>query len=71
MADDLQGKATHIGGKIKEGLGDLVGDRRLEREGKLDQMEGQAEQDQARAEEVMEDAALRRASARQAKNTQI
>jgi uncharacterized protein YjbJ (UPF0337 family) len=71
MADDLQGKATHIGGKIKEGLGDLVGDRRLEREGKLDQMEGQAEQDQARAEEVLEDAALRRASARQAKNTQI
>jgi uncharacterized protein YjbJ (UPF0337 family) len=71
MADDLQGKATHIGGKIKEGLGDLVGDRRLEREGKLDQMEGQAEQDQARAEGVMEDAALRRASARQAKNTQI
>jgi uncharacterized protein YjbJ (UPF0337 family) len=71
MADDLQGKANHVGGKIKEGLGDLLGDRRLEREGKLDQMEGRAEQDQARAEEALEDAALRRASARQAKNEGI
>src|SRR5690606_22878017 len=51
MADDAAGKATHLGGKIKEGVGDLLGDREMEREGKLDQMEGQAEQDQARAEE--------------------
>ena len=56
MADDLSGKATHLGGKIKEGLGDLLGDRSLQREGKLDQVEGRAEQDQVRAENAVLDA---------------
>ncbi|MEX2569715.1 MAG: CsbD family protein [Gemmatimonadota bacterium] len=67
MADDAAGKAGHLGGKIKEGAGELLGDRELEREGKLDQMEGQAEQDQARAEERAREAAARRAAARLAK----
>ena len=67
MADDLSGKATHVGGKIKEGVGELLGDRRLEREGELDQVEGRAEQDQARAQDAARDAAARRAAARQAK----
>ena len=71
MADDLEGKATHVGGKIKEGIGELLGDRKLEREGRLDQMEGRAEQDQARAEEAADEAAMRAAAARQAKNEQI
>jgi uncharacterized protein YjbJ (UPF0337 family) len=66
MADDNSGKARHLGGKIQEGLGELLGDRELEREGKLDQMEGRAEQDQARAEEEMMDAAARRQAARRA-----
>jgi uncharacterized protein YjbJ (UPF0337 family) len=68
MADDTTGKAKHLGGKLKEGVGDLLGDREMEREGRLDQMEGQAEQDQARAEEEATDAAMRRAAARQAKD---
>jgi uncharacterized protein YjbJ (UPF0337 family) len=67
MADDTSGKARHLGGKIQEGLGDLLGDRELEREGKLDQMAGRAEQDQARAEEEMLDAAARRQAAERAK----
>ena len=67
MADDSKGKATHLGGKIKEGIGDLLGDRSLEREGRLDQVEGAAEQDQARAQEAASDAAARRAAARAAK----
>lgn len=71
MAEDIDGKATHLGGKIKEGIGELLGDRKLEREGRLDQMEGRAEQDQARAEEEVAEAAMRRAAARQAKNEQI
>ena len=71
MADDIEGKATHVTGKIKEGLGDLLGDAKLEREGKLDQMEGRAEQDQARAEEAADEAAMRRAAARQARDHQI
>jgi len=66
MADDSRGKGTHVGGKIKEGLGELLGDRRLEREGELEQIEGRAEQDQARAEEAQREALERKAAAREA-----
>ena len=71
MADDITGKATHVTGKIKEGIGELLGDAKLEREGELDQMEGRAEQDQARAEAAAEEAAMRREAARQARDHQI
>lgn len=67
MADDITGKGEHLGGKIKEGMGDLLGDRELKREGRLDQMEGKAEQDQARAEEELREAAARKAAAERAK----
>ena len=67
MADDLAGKMTHLGGKIKEGVGELLGDRSVQREGRLDQMEGAAEQDAARAEEAMMDANARRLEAQRAK----
>ena len=66
MADDVTGKATHLGGKIKEGLGDLLGDRKLEREGRLEQMEGAAEQDAARAEHARREAEVRKDIARDA-----
>jgi len=68
MADDTGGKARHLGGKIKEGFGDLLGDREMEREGQLDQVSGQAEQDQARAEEAQVEAIRRKAAAEEAKN---
>ena len=68
MADEINGKATHLGGKIKEGIGDLLGDREMKREGRLDQMEGAAEQDQERAMEAAEEAAARKLAARQAKD---
>lgn len=71
MADEISGKGQHVGGKIKEGLGDLLGDRELEREGRLDQAEGRAEQDQARAEEEAMNAAERRIAARRAKGESI
>ncbi|HEX9936145.1 MAG TPA: CsbD family protein [Longimicrobium sp.] len=67
MADDLSGKLTHLGGKLKEGVGDLLGDNSVKREGRLDQMEGAAEQDAARAEEAMMDANARRLEAQRAK----
>lgn len=67
MADDLEGKVTHLAGKIKEGIGDLLGDRAVKREGRLDQMEGRAEQDAARAEDAMQDANARRLEAQRAK----
>ena len=69
MADDVTGKATHLGGKLKEGLGDLLGDRKLQAEGRLDQVEGAAEQDAARAEEALAEANARRLAAEQAKRT--
>jgi len=67
MADDLSGKLNHLAGKVKEGVGDLLGDRQIEREGRLDQMEGRAEQDAARAEDALMDADTRRLEARRAK----
>ena len=67
MADDLTGKLDHLAGKVKEGVGDLLGDRQMKREGRLDQMEGRAEQDAARAEDAMIDANARRAAAERAK----
>lgn len=68
MADDVTGKATHLGGKLKEGLGDLLGDRQLKTEGRLEQQEGVAEQDAARAEEALREANLRKATAQRAKD---
>lgn len=54
MADDAKGKAEHLGGRIKEKSGELLGDRELEREGQLNQKKGRAEQDAARAEQQAE-----------------
>jgi uncharacterized protein YjbJ (UPF0337 family) len=69
MADDARGKATHLTGKIKEGIGEVLGDSDLEREGKLDQMEGRAEQDRARAVDALTDAEARRRAAKLAKDS--
>ena len=38
--DKIKGEADDIKGKIKEGLGNLTGDRDLEDEGKADQLKG-------------------------------
>lgn len=38
--DEVEGKVENIGGKIKEGIGNLTGDRQLETEGEADQAEG-------------------------------
>ena len=67
MADDLKGKARHVGGKVKEGVGELLGDAKLKRDGRLEQFEGEAEQDQARAERDVEEAATRKIAAREAR----
>lgn len=67
MADDAKGKGKHIGGKIKEGAGELLGDRELEREGRLDQTEGRAEQDEARAVEEAREARERQRASKAAK----
>lgn len=66
MADDVTGKATHLGGKLKEGLGDLLGDRQMKAEGQLEQVQGEAEQDAARAERELMEANTRRLAAKEA-----
>jgi uncharacterized protein YjbJ (UPF0337 family) len=71
MADETAGKAKHLGGKIKEKVGDALGDREMEREGRLSQVEGEAEQDQARAEEEAEDAIVRKRTARQERKQKV
>lgn len=54
MGDEAKGKAEHVGGRIKEKTGELLGDREMKREGELEQKKGRAEQDEARAEEQAE-----------------
>jgi uncharacterized protein YjbJ (UPF0337 family) len=63
MADETKGKGEHVGGKIKEGVGELLGDREMEREGKLDQQKGKAEQDEARARKKADEARDRKLDA--------
>lgn len=71
MAEDAAGKGKHIGGKIKEGAGELLGDRELEREGRLDQAEGRAEQDEARALDEAEEARERKLASKKAKRRDV
>ena len=64
MADDLEGKAKHVKGKVKESVGELLGDRKMKVEGQLSQKEGEAEQDAARAEKTLDEARERELDAR-------
>lgn len=41
--DRIEGAAKNIGGKLKEGIGNLTGDEKLKAEGKADQIEGKAQ----------------------------
>jgi uncharacterized protein YjbJ (UPF0337 family) len=67
MADDTSGKMKHVGGKIQEEVGELLGDRKMRRRGRLTQAEGEAEQDMDRALDEAEDAAVRKSVARHAR----
>lgn len=41
--DRVEGAARNIGGKIKEGFGNLTGDVKLKAEGKAEQVEGRVQ----------------------------
>jgi uncharacterized protein YjbJ (UPF0337 family) len=45
MADNdrIEGAAKNIGGKIKEGIGNVTGDEKLKAEGKADQVAGKVQ----------------------------
>lgn len=68
MADELKGKIKHVAGEVQEAAGDILGDRKLKREGRLNQVEGEAEQDLDRAADAAADAAARKDAAKQAKD---
>jgi uncharacterized protein YjbJ (UPF0337 family) len=71
MADEIEGKIKHATGKIQEEVGEFLGDKKMRREGKLNQVEGEAEQDIDRATDAVEDAVARKAAARRAKGDNI
>ena len=41
--DRIEGAAKNIGGKIKEGVGKVSGDTKMQAEGKADQVEGKVQ----------------------------
>lgn len=41
--DRIEGSAKNLGGKLKEGFGNLTGDAKLQREGEADQIKGKAQ----------------------------
>ena len=45
MANNLEGKARQVTGKIKRAFGGLLGDRKMNRQGSQSQREGAAQQD--------------------------
>jgi uncharacterized protein YjbJ (UPF0337 family) len=41
--DRVEGSATNMGGKVKEGAGKLTGDEKLKNEGVMDQVKGKVQ----------------------------
>lgn len=41
--DRIEGAAKNIGGKVKEGVGKVTGDTKMQAEGKADQVEGKVQ----------------------------
>jgi uncharacterized protein YjbJ (UPF0337 family) len=41
--DRVEGSATNVGGKVKEGAGKLTGDEKLKNEGVMDQVKGKVQ----------------------------
>jgi len=51
IGNRIKGAGEELGGKVKEGLGNLTNDERLRQEGLADQQRGQARQDVAKTEQ--------------------
>ena len=52
MTDErIKGKAEETKGKVKSAVGDLIGNEKLQAEGKAEELEGQARQEVAKATE--------------------
>lgn len=55
--DRIKGSATDIGGKVKDAAGGLLGDNKMQAEGKADQMSGQLQNAYGSAKDTARDAA--------------
>ena len=55
--DRLSGAATNMGGKIKDAVGGLVGDSRMQAEGKGDQLSGRVQNTYGSAKDAVSDGA--------------
>ena len=55
--DRIESAAKNIGGKIKEGVGKLTGDTKLQAEGKADQVEGKVQNAVGGAKDSLRDKA--------------
>ena len=47
--DEIKGKGKRIKGRIKEKVGEVIGDRKLEAEGEVERIEGAAQESLGRA----------------------
>ena len=54
--DRIAGSAKQIKGAIKEGVGKVVGDAKLQSEGKVDQVEGKIQNDVGSLKDTVRDA---------------
>ncbi|AGP33604.1 general stress protein CsbD [Sorangium cellulosum] len=50
-SDRNEGAAEEMGGKLKKGLGKLLGDEQMEAEGRAKELKGRVEQEDAKADE--------------------
>jgi uncharacterized protein YjbJ (UPF0337 family) len=54
--DEVEGKFENVKGKVKEGVGDLTGNRDLETEGQADQAEGKTQENWGKVKRGVGDA---------------
>jgi uncharacterized protein YjbJ (UPF0337 family) len=54
-SDRTEGSAKQLGGRLKEGAGNLVGDEKLRREGQADRVEGKAQNAWGSAKDTVRD----------------
>jgi uncharacterized protein YjbJ (UPF0337 family) len=54
--DRVEGSAKNMGGKVKEGVGKLTGDSKMQAEGKADQAEGKVQNTVGGIKDTVKDA---------------
>ncbi len=55
--DRIKGSASDIGGKVKDAAGDLLGDNKMQAEGKADQVSGQLQNAYGSAKDTLREGA--------------